>query len=166
MIKVVRMTLSKSSIDAAIKELREYQERIKRKTSELAERLAEMGAVNVSLGYARAIYTGPKDISVTVEQRGESTYAIVATGDSVLVVEFGAGVTYGNDPTHPKAGEFGYGVGTYPGQIHAFDPNGWWLPKDKGGGHTFGNPASMIMYKTAKELRREVERVAREVFST
>lgn len=165
MSKTIRINLfDTASIDAAVKELRDYQAWIKKKAAELAERLADMGAVNVSLGYARAIYTGPKDINVTVEQRGESTYAIVAAGESVLVVEFGAGVTYGYG--HPQAGEFGYGPGTYPGQKHAFDPNGWWLPKNKGGDHTYGNPASMTMYMTAKDLEREVERVAREVFST
>lgn len=151
--------MDSSSIDRAIHELRDYQQWLERKAGELAERLATLGAVQVSLEYARAVYTGDKDVDVTVEKRGENTYAIVASGATVLILEFGAGVTYGYG--HPQAGEFGYGPTTYPGQTHAADPKGWWIP---GGEHTYGNPPSMTMYRTAKELEQEVERIAKEVF--
>ena len=151
--------MDSSSIDRAIHELRDYQRWLERKAGELAERLATLGAVQVSLGYARAVYTGGKDVDVTVEKRGENTYAIVASGATVLILEFGAGVTYGYG--HPQAGEFGYGPTTYPGQTHAADPKGWWF---QGGEHTYGNPPSMTMYRTAKELEQEVERIAKEVF--
>ena len=164
MSKTIKMTLDPNSIANAIKELRDYQSWLHKKANELAKRLADMGSVNVSLGYSRAIYTGPKDTEVTVEDRGNNTYAIVASGETVLILEFGAGVTYGDG--HPQAAEFGYGPGTYPGQTHAMDPRGWYLPKEKGGGHTFGNAPSMTMYQTAKELREDLERIAREVFSS
>lgn len=151
--------MDSSSIDRAIHELRDFQQWLERKAGELAERLAEYGLTRVEMGYAAALYDGDKQVSVTVEKRDENTYAIVASGATVLILEFGAGVTYGYG--HPQAGEFGYGPTTYPGQTHAADPKGWWIP---GGEHTYGNPPSMTMYRTAKELEQEVERIAKEVF--
>ena len=110
MSKVISMTLDPASIDAAIAELKSYNAWVKTKAEELARRLADMGAVNVSLGYSRAVYTGLNDISVTVEQRGESRYAIVANGEAALFVEFGAGVTYGYG--HPEPSVEGVPMGT------------------------------------------------------
>ena len=153
-----------ASIDAAVKEIRDYANWVKRKTAELARRLADMGAVNVSLGYSRAVYTGGNDISVTVEQQGENSYAIIANGEAVLFVEFGAGVTYGYGHPQPSVDGTPMGPGTYPSEKgHWNDPNGWWIP---GGEHTYGNPPSMTMYLTAKELRNQLEDIAREVFSS
>lgn len=151
-----------ASVQAAAREMRDYADWLREKAKELARRLADMGAVNVSLEFSRAIYTGQNDVSVTVEERGENTFAIVASGETVLILEFGAGVTYGYG--HPRAGELGYGPGTYPDQKHAMDPNGWYLPREKGGGHTYGNAPVMAVYNTAKGLREEVERIAAEVF--
>ena len=152
------------SIRRAIADLQAYRDRIIAKANELARRLAERGAVIASLSFARVAYTGPKDVTITVEARSANTYAIIASGETVLILEFGAGITYGEG--HPQAGEFGYGPGTYPGQKHAMTGKGWYLPKEKGGGHTYGNPPSMAMYLAGKEIRDEVEAVAREVFST
>lgn len=163
MAKSINIKLSSRSIQAAVDELNAYKESIDKKLDLLCRRLAEMGAVKVSLGYARAIYSGDKDISVTVEQIPDG-YAIVASGESVLFVEFGAGARYGDG--HPLAGEYGMGPGTYPnGKGHWNDPRGWYIPKEHGGGHTYGNPPSAVMYETAKELRAAVLDVAREVFA-
>ena len=82
-----------ASIDRAVNEIREYSRWVQRKTAEMARRLADMGAVNVCLGFSRAVYTGNNDVSVTVEQLGENSYSIVANGEAVAFIEFGAGVT-------------------------------------------------------------------------
>jgi len=164
MSKVISLTLDSASIDAAIAELKSYNAWVKTKADELARRLADMGAVNVSLGYSRAVYTGLNDISVTVEQRGVNSYAIVANGEAVLFVEFGAGVTYGYGHPEPSVEGVPMGPGTYPnGKGHWDDPRGWWIP---GGEHTYGNPPSMTMYLTAKDLRNQLESIAQEVFSS
>lgn len=154
-----------SSIDNAIKQLEAYQKKMDEKADEIASRLASMGATSVSLGFARAIYNGEKDFDVTVENRGNGRYAIVASGETVLFAEFGAGVTYGYG--HPQAAEFGMGPGTYPyGKGHWNDPKGWWIPKSAGGGHTYGNPPNMPMYNTEQELKNEIERVVMEVLGS
>lgn len=84
----------------------------------------------------------------------------------MLFIEFGSGDTYGHG--HPQNAEFGMGPGTYSegpnGKGHWKDPNGWWIPKSAGGGHTYGNPPAMVMYRTARELEREIQTIAEEVF--
>lgn len=167
MSRTIRMNLNTASINAAINELREYKTWIQRKADELARKLAEYGADNAAVGYFLVQYDGPREnIDVNVEDRGEGKYAIVASGHPVLIVEFGAGVTYGYGHPNPEVDGKPMGPGTYPNaKGHWNDPKGWYLPKEAGGGHTYGNPPSMTMYKTGKELRDEVERIAREVFS-
>lgn len=163
MAQILHMKLNTQSIDKAIAKIQDYRKSVQEKVNELCRRLAEMGATSVSIGYARAIYSGKKDISVSVEKISDG-YSIVAEGESVMFVEFGTGVTYGNG--HPQAGELGMGPGTYPdGKGHWDDPDGWWIPRENGGGHTYGNPPSMTMYRTARELQDVVLHVAREVFT-
>lgn len=138
---------------------RKWQEE---KALELAERLASLGATVASIRFSRAVYTGPKDVDVTVEELPNG-YKVKADGESVLFIEFGSGVTYGYG--HPEAGEFGMGPGTYPdGKGHWDDPKGWYLPKSAGGGHTFGNPPAMPMYEARKAIEQELPRIVKEVF--
>ena len=153
----------RGSIDDIINGLESYKRSLKVKADALVKALAEMGATNVSLIYARTPYTGPKITDVTVEERGEGKYAIVASGQTVLFLEFGAGVTYGEGHPNPM----GYGPGTYPGKGHWDDPNGWYLPKSamgRSGVHTYGNAPSAAMYYTGKGLHQMVKQAARGVF--
>lgn len=164
--KKIIMSLSTSDIERAIQELTDYQNWIQRKAGELAERLAVYGGLDARIGFSRAIYDGPRDIEVTVEPRGKNKYAIIASGEEVLFVEFGAGVRYGYG--HPDAVKHGMGPGTYPippGKGHWDDTDGWYIPPEKGGGHTYGNPPAMAMYRAGKDLRNELTRIARDVFN-
>lgn len=153
----------RGSIDDIISGLEALKHSLKVKADALAKALADAGCEAVSITYGAWPYNGPRDADVTVEQRGEATYAIVASGETMLILEFGAGVTY-SAQQHPLAGEMGYGPGTYPGQVHAMDKRGWYLPKSAGRGHTFGNAPSMAMYNTGKSLREVIQQAAREVF--
>lgn len=158
--KKITIELNPTSINKAIKDIRELNAEWDRKIDEVTRRLAEIGATKASLGFSRAIYTGDNDVSISVEPI-ENGYSIIASGEAVLFIEFGSGVTYGYG--HPAP--MNYGPGTYPGNGHWDDPRGWWLPKDKGGLHTYGNPPSATMYQTGKELQQEILRIAREVFT-
>ena len=149
-----------SGIDDIIQALQDYKKSLKAKADALAKALADAGCGAVTITYGSQNYVGPRDVNVTVEQLGELSYAIVAGGETVLFLEFGAGVYLGYG--HPNPME--YGQGTYPGKGHWDDPRGWWLPKDKGGGHTYGNAPSAAMYHTGKSLHQMVEQAAREVF--
>ena len=153
----------RGGIDDIINGLESYKRSLKVKADALVRALANMGATNVSLTYARTPYTGPKIANVTVEERGPGKYAIVASGQTVLFLEFGAGVTYGYGHPNPM----GYGPGTYPGKGHWDDPNGWYLPKSamgRSGVHTYGNAPSAAMYYTGKGLHQMVKQAARGVF--
>ena len=160
--KKVTVDLSMSGIERLQKAVREYKQWQKEKTDELTRRLAMLGATTASLRFSRAIYTGPKDAVITVEEI-DNGYVVKAEGECVLFVEFGSGVKYGSG--HPENAEYGMGPGTYPnGKGHWDDPHGWYLPKDKGGGHTYGNPPTMAMYDARKTIEQDLVRIVREVF--
>ena len=160
--KKIVVPLSESGIQKIQDELTVYRKWQEEKALELAERLAALGATVASIRFSRAVYTGKKDVEVTVEALPNG-YKVKADGESVLFIEFGSGVTYGYG--HPEAGEFGMGPGTYPnGKGHWDDPKGWYLPKSAGGGHTFGNPPAMPMYEARKAIEQELPRIVKEVF--
>ena len=152
-----------SSIDEAIERLEQYAKGLDAKSKQLAEKLAFHAQMLAEYAYEGTQNDGPKDVHVTSEPT-EKGYRITASGDTVLFMEFGAGITYGGG--HPEAGTFGMGPGTYPnGKGNWNKPNGWYIPKEKGGGHTFGNVPSMAMYNAEQETRRQIETFAKEIFS-
>ena len=160
--KKITVPLSASGIRRLQNEVMEFKQWQEEKAKELAQRLAMLGATVASIQFTRAFYTGTNDAVVSVEEIPKG-YAVKANGESVLFIEFGSGITYGGG--HPEAGKHGMGPGTYPdGKGHWDDPNGWWLPKDKGGGHTYGNPPAMPMYEARKQIEQALPGLAKEVF--
>lgn len=161
--KKIVVPLSVKGIERLQREVEEFRKWQLERANVLLERLAMMGATGASLRFSRAVYTGLNDVEVTAEKTDKG-YKILASGSAVLFIEFGSGVTYGGG--HPAADEYGMGPGTYPeGKGHWDDPRGWYLPKSKGGEHTFGNPPAMAMYETIKDLEAELPRLVKEVFS-
>lgn len=161
--KKIVVPLSVDGISQLQKELKKYQAWQQRKAKELAQRLAMLGASTASIRFSRAAYTGVRDATVSVVATPVG-YTVKADGQSVLFIEFGSGVTYGYG--HPEASQYGMGPGTYPdGKGHWDDPRGWYLPKGKGGMHTYGNPPAMPMYEARKAIEQELPRIVREVFS-
>lgn len=169
--KKITITLSPQSVGRAAKKLKRADAEWNRKIDELLKRLAELGVEKAEVGFSKAVYDGKKDISVSVKQI-ENGYAVLAEGESVLFIEFGAGARYGYG--HPKPMQ--YGPGTYPstkgrrdseGNFHLNweHPNGWWTPKEAGGEHTYGNPPSAAMYHAAQDMEREIASIAKEVFN-
>ena len=152
----------RGSIDDVIQGLQDYKKQLTVKADALLKALADAGAGAAQISFAGTGYMGNDDVDVSVVQRGPLSYAIEANGEAVLFLEFGAGVTMGGGHENPM----GYGPGTYPGKGHWDDPNGWWLPRSAGGGHTYGNAPSMAMYHTGKSLHAVVAQAAREVFGS
>ena len=160
----IKVSLSPSSIDTAIKQLEDYSKDLERKAQELCKRLADMGAMYAEWNFSGVLYAGDIDYKITVDRVDANTYVIKADGKTVLLMEFGAGVKHGYG--HPQAAEFGMGPGTYPnGKGHWDDPKGWWFGEKGNWTHTYGNAPGMPMYNAAKDLRKEILDVAREVFS-
>ena len=61
----------------------------------------------------------------------------------------------------------GYGVGTFPGQTHAFQEEGWWFKDEETDKwiHSYGVQATMPMYNASIEMRQKVTEIAKEVFA-
>ena len=83
----------------------------------------------------------------------------------MLAVEFGSGIYY-NQSVNPNADKYGYGPGTYPGQVHAFE-DGWYYWDERSGKWRFthGIKATMPMYNASVKIREEFESEIRRVFS-
>lgn len=146
-----------ASVSRATRRLDEYFADLIEKANTVCERLATIGAVRASLDFSRAIYNGTNDVAVTVEPI-DNGYAIHATGNAVLFIEFGSGASYGYGHPEPE----GYGPGTYPGKGHWDDPNGWWYGSHE---HSYGNPPAAAMYHAKQDVLQEVQRIADEVFA-
>ena len=154
--KTYNIDLSDKGIKELQNGLKEYDKWIKKKSDELYKRLADMGAQKAEVNFAAAYYDGDEDHTITVEPR-DGGYAVRASGETVLFVEFGTGlIGYG----HPEVQNMG--PGTYPGKGHWDDEDGWWYAHGK---HSHGNPPNMPMYNTVKELEQELARVVKEVFA-
>ena len=152
------ITIDVSDFAKAIKNIEEREQWLRERTEELVQRLTDYGVLLASVAFEGAAYDGVNDVKVTFEEQGELTRAIVATGEAVLFIEFGAGVTYGFG--HPEP--LGYGPGTYPGKGHWNDPNGWYYDHGK---KSYGNPPAEAMYNARKQIEEDIETIAQEVFS-
>lgn len=172
--KTVKVPLSQRGIDTLLREIESYTVWLKERSQVLLDRLAQAGLEVASARFAKAVYDGTNDASVSLETRSEGVRAVVAVGASVLFIEFGTGVTYPDN--HPQAAELGMKRGEY-GQGHGKqsswgyygDPGTNGVVKMKKDGSTVvithGNPANMPMYETVKELEAMLPELVKEVFS-
>jgi histone H3/H4 len=169
--------LSPKSISQLQKALEQYKKSLIVKTERLCKALSDVGieVINAKIGES------PLGKYISVETKAESIHngfsmVLVATGEikasgdyppfnTLLAVEFGAGIHY-NASENPKASELGFGVGTFPGQTHAFDENGWWFYDENKEQwiHSYGVKATMPMYSAVQEMCEKIEEIAREVF--
>lgn len=166
------IALSEKSISDAIKQVKQYKQWVDRKTRELTERLAIIGAHEAVVRFSGAYYTDDNDTVVDVYPHSVvathgSGYIISASGTVLYFIEFGAGVYYNGAEPYPlprpkdvaKIGEYGQGKGKQ-------DTWGYYRNGDKNDlVLTHGTPAAMPMYHATQEMRRELTRIAREVFA-
>lgn len=147
--------------DKGIKDLRQglndFDKWLKQKSEELCKRLADLGVTKAELYFSQAIYDGVYDYEIHAEKCAGG-YAVKASGEKILFIEFGSGlIGYG----HPEVQNMG--PGTFPGKGHWNNPKGWYYEHGK---KSHGNPPNMPMYKSVKELEQELERVVKEVFKS
>lgn len=179
--KTIKMNLSVSSVQNAIKEIREYQNDLNRKCEELCRRLTAEGIAIAqahigSSGFGKYIRLSSE---ITPEQAGcravfymEDSQKIVSQWQTkegvksaevspVLMLEFGAGLKAENPVGIP-----GVGTGTFPGGTHG-NESGWWYMDLNGEWHySSGTAPKMTMYFAGKELHDKVVTIAKEVFGT
>lgn len=175
----IKVDLSEKSINEAIAELQKYKNGLQRKAALIAKKLADKGyevAYEVLSGH---VFSGETLESFKLTQLAENKYVLSAKSKAILFFEFGAGVTYGGG--HPWDSEYNMGPGTYPGNGHWDDPNGWWFATDdprliisettdkngnkQGWGHSYGNKPYMPFYKARTQMEKDLLSIAREVFN-
>lgn len=136
------------------------------------------------LRFAIGQYSGAATADVRVVWDGETACRIVASGQNLLFVEFGSGITY---PSTPNAAENGFGPRTWSdgpmgknAMARSADGASWIYKGVQGGDATevksksgkprsglywtHGNRAAGATYFGSKELRNNVESAARVVF--
>ena len=163
------------SIQNAIKQIEQYRNDLPRKCQEICQRLSEEGvrvanvAINsVPIGKTITLTTDINPSKMGCKAVMKITGRETRTEDgrtffSTLAIEFGSGIYY-NKTANPKSSEFGMGVGTFPGQTHAFQ-DGWYYLGDDGEWHySHGVQASMPMYKASVEMRQKIDTIVKEVF--
>lgn len=167
-------TLSASEINKAIKKLEAYNKWVNKKSIELSKELANIGLQTASIAFASTPYVSPgeRDAQVSVVKR-KNKFVIVASGKDVAFIEFGAGAMMGygypSDVQLDPPTEIGPGTWSDSelGKGHWNDVMGWFFPDENGKTlHSFGNHPGMGMYNAGKDIRSEIERVARKAFET
>ena len=165
------------SLQQAIRQIEQYKNDLPRKCEEICRRVSEIGQQTALV----AINEVPQGKAVTLKMDIDSSKTgckavLIATGKNVsssddrsfnllLAIEFGAGIHYNKSSSNPKSKDFKLGVGTFPDQTHAFDSNGWYYLGDDGEWHhSYGVKATMPMYKAGTEIRKNIDKVVREVF--
>ena len=165
----MEITIDLGNLNQALKDIVAYAQRFESNVTEMVRQTTELGRSEATTNFSTAQYDGRNDVNVTskvYKKVGE----IVASGKTVLFIEFGTGIHYGGG--HPEGTSLGYVPGSY-------GPNGlkdYWFYKGDPGTNgtpsiinprsiiTHGNPANRCLYNAGKEIERNAGRIARGVF--
>lgn len=161
--KIIKMTLSTSSIKDAIAELKSFKASLEQKKNKMLEKLANIGLREASIRFTTAMYDGVNDSHVTLKPI-DNGYAIMAEGHAVAFIEFGAGVYHNSGEPYPNPRPDGIvGIGEYG---KGYGKRNTWVFRDEAGEKVFthGNPAAMPMWYASEEMRSKITQIAREVF--
>lgn len=152
--------LSPDAIKDAVDYLETYKKWVNQKMDELMLRLAAIGLNTARVRFEMGAVEGNEAPDTWVEPT-ETGFKIIAQGKDVYFIEFGAGDAAGNHPDRATAP-----VDTYPGSFSAKNTQeyvkygSWHHQKKK---YTEIQP-QMPMYYAAREIERNVEKIAKEVF--
>lgn len=175
---VLEADLSVKGIKALKKQLLQYRDDLPNKCEKLVSRLLQSGieTANTSisespLGKYVTVTTnissekmGCKGILLAKgqvkEQEGYAPFSIL------LAIEFGAGIHFNPTPNPLIGTDFPYGVGTFPGQTHAYQDMWWyWDESTNEWRPTHGVKATMPMFQASEKIQSEILKVAKDVFN-
>ena len=175
--KVFKSDLSVNGIEALKSQLLQYKDNLPIKCEKLVSRLlqssVEVSQTKISESPLGKYVTVTTNISAdkigckgvllakgaVKEQEGYAPFSIL------LAIEFGAGVHFNPTPNPLISSEFPYGVGTFPGQTHAYQDMWWyWDENTQEWRPTHGVKATMPMYSADMEIIQNVVKTAKEVF--
>ena len=175
--KVFKTYLSVKGIEALKSQLLQYKDSLPIKCETLVSRLLQSGLevsqTKISESPLGEYVTVTTNISAdkmgcngiliakgaVKKQDGYAPFSVL------LAIEFGAGIHFNPTP-NPNADKFGLGVGTFPGQVHAFEDMWfYWDEKTQEWKPTHGVKATMPMYSADMQIIQNVVKTAKEVFA-
>ena len=156
--KTIAIELSVDSCNKAIKELQEYQKRIKPKLDEVCRRVAEVGrdeALSIINGIRLQDGNAVERVDVIKIDNG---YKLVMEGEDVYFIEFGTGdgVSAHYDVSVPVA----WGSWSAEHSQMLWNKGFWYYDNVRYTGTT----AYMPMYYAERKMREEAPRIVKEVF--
>lgn len=175
----ITLELSKSSIKKALRGVRNYENTLRLKSQLLIERLLEVG---ISVAYQHTgKYEGYVEFTKEIDIGDKQVVGVLIGRDlkpfisewkfkggkrsvevsGLLMLEFGSGWLADVRWDVP-----GVGQGTFPGQTHATDPDGWWWEDlDGHKHHSIGEVPQYPMYNADMRMIEQIDAIAKEVFS-
>lgn len=158
----ISVELSSFGANYARLELKNYVRQHQRKVDELMRRLEEIGLRDATVRFQHGVHDGNQMPDVRVD-RIENGFKIVAEGEDVCFIEFGAGDAAGSHPDKDKVS-----IETYPGswsEEHAqqYSENGYWYYN---GEQLTEIQAEMPLYCSMREMERNISKIAKEVFGS
>ena len=170
----INVKLDTRSVKMAIRNIRRYEKQLDEKCALFVQKLADEGIATARLNageYGHYI-TFTKEIT---NSNHAAIGRLIAVGtpmerirkkqvifvDPLLLAEFGSGWE-----ARVLDNVAGVGQGTFPGQTHAEDPQGWWYTDATTGEtvHSYGEEPTFPTHNAALSMILAINRVAREVF--
>lgn len=169
--KVKINALSMTSVYDALFDLEKFRKKLEKLATELPKALAAYGMVGASTRFEAGVYDillsgswSTPNIWVSAEPI-ENGWRVVANGEEVCFVEFGAGVWYnGNNSSYLGRRPQGIvGIGQFGKKQGQRD---FWV-FEEGNERIFtnGTPANNALYYTGQEIRRRIEEEARRILN-
>ena len=173
---------NRKSIQNMIDYLENYKKEIENQCRTFCERLADVGIKVATIssldsGALGAYVVFAKELNGTSSQKGECAMLMygrditsiigedenAAEVSPILMVEYGSGMYAVSEKL---VEDILVGRGTFPGQTHAFDPDGWWYKSTKDGQwhHSYGIKPSYPMQKAYDKMQTQVDKIARSTF--
>ena len=159
--KVISFKLTEADIDRAIIEVKQFKRDFLEKCNSLVAALTDEGVeiAKVKVKELGAEYTGALVNSISGYYSPTYNVGIIKAGAYYAAyVEFGTGVVGSTSP-HPNPDGWAY-------DVNAHGDAGWVYYDDDAGKFrwTKGFKSRPFMYNTARQLEKDCEKIAREVF--
>jgi hypothetical protein len=175
---------NQKSLEKAIRELKEYKRTLHEKTEQFVARLIDVGIDTAEsncgqyaglIVFKKHLFTFEDGVdgvivatdgSKIVREWMRDGSVVSAEVSPLLMAEFGSGWLANVMSTQDyRSNTLGVGQGTFPGQTHAFDKDGWWWQTPDGERHhSIGEAPTYPMYSAMLAMQFEVDRIGREVF--
>lgn len=139
----------------------EYRERFSRQYAEFIRDFIETGAEAATRNFGHSQYDGDATADVTAEVEGASG-RIVATGEGISFIEFGAGIEAGTTGQTPVEAPYEIRPGSWS-EEHAqqFSKYGYWYHKGK---RYYSQTPTGAMQDASIEMQQNIRQIARRNF--